>query len=171
MDVLRIRKPRFTVIGIEGSTEDGDGFIQRLWGEANARFPEIQHLCARAEDGTFTGFWDAMTDFTRSFLPWEDFKRGLYLAGAACVEGAEPPEGWTKWVIPGFEYLRFDCAAFSFPDAIGSVREHGYAVAGAVQDYTDPRTGENYIYVPIRRLAENEDPGDCLKMRTGRDTP
>ncbi len=154
MDVLHIVKPRFTVIGIEGSTEEGDGFIQRLWGEANARFPEIENLCAREEDSTFAGFWGAMTDFSRSFQPWEDFRRGLYLAGAECVEGAEPPVGWTKWVIPGFEYLRFPCASFSFSEAVAYVRENGCSIAGAVQDYTDPPTGENYICVPIRRLAE-----------------
>lgn len=75
--------------------------------------------------------------------------------------GRRAAGGGTKWIIPGFEYLRFPCASFSFPDAIGYVREHGYTVAGAVQDYADPRTGENYIDVPIRRLAENENSGDC----------
>ena len=83
--------------------------------------------------------------------PWEDFSRGLYLAGAECEDGAEPPKGWTKWVVPSFEYLRFDCEAFTFPEAIAYVNENGLSVAGAVHDFTDPRTGKGYLFVPIRR--------------------
>lgn len=150
MEVLRVQKPSFTVIGIEGSTNDGDGFIEKLWNEANARFSEIEPLCKRSGDGSFAGFWGAMTDFSRSFRPWEDFSRGLYLAGAECVDGAEPPAGWTKWVVPSFEYLQFDREAFTFPEALDYVKENGFSVAGAVHDFTDPRTGKGYIFVPIQ---------------------
>ena len=152
MAVLRVLKPSFTVIGIEGSTDDGDGFIQKLWSEANARFSEIESLCKRDSDGTFAGFWGAMTDFSRSFRPWENFSHGLYLAGAECENDAEPPDGWTKWVVPSFEYLRFACEEFTFSQAIDYVKENGFSVAGAVQDFTDPRTGKGYIYVPIKRM-------------------
>ena len=157
MAVLRVLKPAFTVIGIEGSTSDGSGFIQKLWSEANARFSEIEALCKRDSDGSFAGFWGAMTDFSRSFRPWEDFSRGLYLAGAECEDGAEPPEGWTKWVVPSFEYLRFACEEFTFSRAIDYVKENGFSVAGAVHDFTDPRTGKGYIYVPIKRLVNSPD--------------
>lgn len=37
-------KDSVTVIGKEGSTEDGPGFIQRHWEEANAHFGEVAHL-------------------------------------------------------------------------------------------------------------------------------
>lgn len=48
-----------------------------------------------------------MSDFSRSFHPWENhFTKGLYLAGVECAPDAEPPAGWSKWVMPGFEYLR-----------------------------------------------------------------
>ena len=152
MCVERIVKPAFAVIGREGSTDSGDGFIARLWNEANARFPEIAGLCKRCEDGAFAGFWGAMSDFSRSFEPWEDFSRGLYLAGAECVDDAEPPEGWTKWVIPGFEYLRFDQERYTFGQAIDCMKDGGFALAGAVHDFIDPRTGKGYICLPIRKL-------------------
>ena len=154
MRVDRMIKPSFTVIGMEGSTDDGNGFIGKLWDEANARFPEIMHLCKREADGSFSGFWGAMSDFSRSFRPWDDFARGLYLAGAECVEGAEPPEGWTKWVIPGYEYLRFAQSEYSFDRAAAHVRESGLHFAGAAHDFTDPRTGKGYIYIPIQSLAQ-----------------
>ncbi len=37
----RIIKPAFTVIGMEGSTDEGEGFIQRLWEDANGHFSEV----------------------------------------------------------------------------------------------------------------------------------
>ena len=152
MAVLRVTKPVFTVIGIEGSTNDGGGFIEKLWSEANARFPEIEALCKRDSDGAFAGFWGAMTDFSRSFQPWEGFSKGLYLAGAECEDDAQPPKGWTKWEVPAFEYLRFPSEEFTFSQAIDYVKDNGFSVAGAVHDFTDPRTGKGYIYVPIKRM-------------------
>lgn len=152
MAVLELIKPSFAVIGIEGSTDDGEGFIEKLWSEANCRFSEIAPLCKRDSDGSFAGFWGAMTDFTRSFRPWEDFSRGLYLAGAECEAGAEAPKGWTKWAIPSFAYLCFDRQEFAFSQAMDYVREKGFSVVGAVHDFTDPRTGKGYIYAPIRRI-------------------
>lgn len=44
MGVSRIVKQEFTVIGIEDSTNDGNGFIEKLWSEANSRFEEIKDL-------------------------------------------------------------------------------------------------------------------------------
>ena len=152
MSVSRIVKPTLTVIGMEGSTDDGDGFIQNLWNEANSRFEEIRDLCKRDENGAFVGFWGVMSDFTRSFKPWEGFSQGLYLAGAECEDEAEAPSGWTKWVVPSFEYLCFDCKAFTFGQAIDYVKDNGFSLAGAAHDFTDPRTGDSYIYIPIKRL-------------------
>ena len=38
MKIEEVYKDSFVVIGKEGSTQDGDGFIQRLWQEANSHF-------------------------------------------------------------------------------------------------------------------------------------
>ena len=46
-----------------------------------------------------------MSDFSHAFNPWEDFDKGVYLAGVECREDAEAPDGWTKWIIPGYEYI------------------------------------------------------------------
>ena len=152
MRVKKIIKPSFTVIGIEGSTSDGGDFIGKLWETANARFGEIMDLCKRDENGVFAGFWGAMSDFSRAFQPWDNFERGLYLAGAECEDSAGPPEGWTKWVIPSFEYLVFDREEYDFGQAMATVTENGFSLAGAVHDFTDPGTGKGYIYVPIKKL-------------------
>ena len=150
----RIIKPAFAVIGMEGSTMDGPGFIAALWEQANSRFPEIAHLAKTNPDGSLCGVWGAMSDLSRSFLPWEDgFTKGLYLAGAEVRDDAQPPEGWTRWDIPGYEYIRVkNDAPDVFPRTLQLLAEEGLALAGAVHDYTDPATGTGYMCFPIRRL-------------------
>ena len=101
MKVKKISKDSFVVVGKEGSTKDGDGFIKNLWQDANSHFDEIADLVKRDDAGDLVGIWGAMTDFSRSFKPWDDFNKGLYLAGAECKDEAEAPEGWTKWVQIG----------------------------------------------------------------------
>ena len=86
MKIEKIRKESFTVIGKEGSTDDGAGFIQRLWDDANGHFDQVADLAKRDENGDLAGVWGTMSDFSRSFSPWKDFKEGLYLAGIECTE-------------------------------------------------------------------------------------
>ena len=154
MNVFYCTKEAFTVIGKEGSTMDGGGFVQRLWEAANGGFGQVAHLGKRDADGQLAGIWGAMTDFSRSFLPWEEgFSKGLYLAGIECDSEAQPPEGWTKWTVPGFEYLCMECTQeTAFPDLIAYLSEHNIPLAGAVQDFTCPKTGKNYLYAPIRKI-------------------
>lgn len=154
MKVNRCIKESFTVIGKEGSTAEGEGFIQKLWEDANSHFAEVQHLAKKDENGNIIGIWGAMTDFSRSFNPWEDhFSKGLYLAGVECDDHAEAPEGWTKWVIPGFEYLYVECGnGDTFSEMMNYLETNQITLAGAVHDFTCPQTGKNYMYFPIRKL-------------------
>ena len=154
MNMEKCMKEAFAVIGKEGSTEDGPGFVQNLWTDANTHFAEVAQLAKKDENGSLVGIWGAMTDFSRSFLPWEDgFSRGLYLAGVECVDDAQAPEGWVKWNVPGFEYLRVECDHDGvFPEMIDYLRENGISLAGAVHDFTCPQTGKNYMYFPIGRI-------------------
>ncbi|MCX4306264.1 MAG: GyrI-like domain-containing protein [Acetatifactor sp.] len=152
--IKRCTKEAFAVIGKAGSTDEGDGFIQRLWKEANGHFEEVAHLAKKGEKGDVAGVWGAMSDRTRSFLPWEkDFTEGLYLAGVECGTDAEAPEGWTKWIIPGFEYLytvREGDGTFS--EMMDYLQKNGMELAGAVQEFSCPETGKEYLFFPIRRL-------------------
>lgn len=154
MKVEKFIKKSFVVIGKEGSTEDGSGFTQRLWSDANSSFGEVAHLAKKDENGNLVGIWGAMSDFSRYFNPWESgFTKGLYLAGVECVDDAEAPEGWTKWVIPGFEYICVECDHDGvFPEMIAYLEENRIPLAGAVHDFTCPQTGKNYMFFPIRKL-------------------
>ena len=94
-----------------------------------------------------------MSDFSRSFQPWENFNKGLYLAGVECVDDAEAPRGWTKWMIPGYEYIYVECEGDdTFPKAIAYMKDNNIPLDGAVHDFTCPQTGKNYMYFPIRKL-------------------
>lgn len=151
MNIERIILPAVTIIGREGSTAEGQGFIQRLWADANAHFAEIEPLVKRCENGTPIGFWGAMTDFSRAYQPWaNNFSEGLYLAGAECIDDAEAPEGWTKWIIPSFEYLKVENA--DFPAVLQYMEENNLPLAGAVHDFTDPSTGKSCMLFPIQKL-------------------
>ena len=46
LNIQKIVKPSFAVIGIEGSTDDGEGFIPMLWSDANAHFDEVSPVAA-----------------------------------------------------------------------------------------------------------------------------
>lgn len=80
--MVKAIKEAFVVIGKEGSTSEGEEFIQKLWKDANSHFSEVAHLAKKDANGKLVGIWGAMSDFSRSFQPWEDgFSKGLYLAG------------------------------------------------------------------------------------------
>lgn len=146
--------PAFDVIGVEGSTDSGEGFVQKLWDTANSRFSEVEPLAKRDENGVYAGFWGAMSDFSRSFKPWDNgFTRGLYLAGVEVNPDSVPPEGWTKWTIPAFEYV-FTPNDYpdAFPDGIAYLEREGLALAGAVQEYNCPVEHKGYFFFPIKRL-------------------
>ena len=70
------------------------------------------------------------------------FSKGLYLAGVECWDDAEPPDGWVKWTVSGFEYLRVVCGRDAvFPDMIIYLQAHGVTLGGAVYDFTCPAAG------------------------------
>ena len=153
MEINKCVKESFVVLGKEGSTLDGEGFIQKLWDDANSHFEEVSHLAKKDENGNICGIWGAMSDFSHSFQPWEDFCKGLYLAGVECNDDAEAPTGWKKWIIPGYEYLYVECENDdTFSKTIAYMKENDIPLAGAVHDFTCPQTGKNYMFFPIRKL-------------------
>ena len=154
MHIEKITKPAFTVIGRLGSTSDGEGFIARLWQDANSRFGEIESLVKRDENGVPAGFWGAMSDMSLSFMPWEEgFTKGLYLAGAEVYDDAEAPEGWTKWVIPAYEYIYAEQEdENTFRKLMAYMFQKQLSMVGAAQDFTDPKTGKCFVFIPIRKI-------------------
>ena len=157
MEIVTCELPAFSVIGMEGEAEPGHNPAPALWETANARFGEVEALALWDENGVPVGFWGAMSDLSRSFLPWEGgFSRGLYLAGVQVPDGARPPEGWTKWTLPAFACLRVraegDYAA-AFRAGLEELERRGLSLAGAVQDFNCPaEDGQLYLFFPFKRL-------------------
>ena len=154
MKIEKCTKDAFVVIGKEGSTLDGQGFIQKLWTDANSHFSEVQPFAKKDENGNLVGIWGAMSDCSHSYKPWEEnFSKGLYLAGVECVDDAEAPEGWTKWKIPGYEYLYAEVESEStFSIVLDYMNTNNIVLAGAVHDFTCPLDGKNYMFFPIRTI-------------------
>ncbi|NMS89217.1 GyrI-like domain-containing protein [Clostridioides difficile] len=154
MDIQKCEKVSFSIIGKEGSTADGEGFIQKLWEDANSHFDEVAHLAKKDDAGNLLGVWGAMSDFSRSFNPWENgFSHGLYLAGVECLDDAEPPIGWTKWTVPSYEYIYVEnVGKDTFQTVILYLHENNIALAGSVHDFNCPITGKGYMFFPIRKL-------------------
>lgn len=154
MNIQKCIKEPFIVIGKEGSTNDGDGFIQRLWIYANSHFNEVSHLAKKDENGSILGIWGAMSDLSHSFKPWQKgLSQGLYLAGIECIDNAKPPIGWTKWVIPGYEYIYVENKGLdTFQRVINYLKENDIQLVGAVHDFNCPETKKGYMFFPIGRL-------------------
>ena len=55
MKLKKCIKDAFVVIGKEGSTLDAQGFIQKLWSEANSHFSEVEPLAKKDENGNLVG--------------------------------------------------------------------------------------------------------------------
>lgn len=151
MQIEKVHKESFCVIGKAGATWDGAGFVQKLWQEANSHFGEVADLAAKDANGNMLGFWGVMTDVNRKFLPWEDdFSKGLYMAGVEVRDDVSAPAGWEKWTVPAFEYLRVKVEEpDTFVKMIRYMNENGIALVGAVQDFTDPATQQSYMLFPI----------------------
>ena len=147
--------PKITILGKEGLCTKEKNVVQDLWRQANSDFSEIAELGMKKADGSFVGFWGAMSDETMSFLPWTDgFSRGLYLAGLEVFEDTPVPDGWAKWVLPARKYLVTEVSPESYGEIFGYVinsliPDLGMKLAGAVCDFTEPATGQNKLFFPI----------------------
>lgn len=154
MEVQRCIKASFSVIGKEGSTNDGDGFIQKLWEDANSHFNEVSDLAQKDDRGSLVGIWGAMSDMSHSFKPWEDnFTKGLYLAGVEVADDAIAPQSWVKWTVPSYEFIYvINENDSTFSEVVKYLKENNIPLAGAVLDFICPQTNQGYLFFPVRRI-------------------
>ena len=152
MAYLKVTLPSFTVIGIAGSTDDGEGFIKKIWDEANARYGEVASV-AKCDENGVPSVWGLMSDMSMRFRPWENgFTKGRYLAGVEAQPDADAPAGWEKWVSPAYEYVvasREDPNAFV--NTLNYIDEHGMTLVGAVYDRVVPGTA-GFLFFPVKKI-------------------
>lgn len=154
LEINRCKKDAFSVIGKEGSTNDGMDFIQKLWADANSHFNEVAALAKKDANGNLVGIWGTMSDLSRSFKPWEDnFTKGLYLAGVEVADNAQAPPTWVKWNIPSYEYIYVkNEGPASFSEVLQFLKDNNMTLAGAVHDFNSPETGQAYMFFPINKI-------------------
>lgn len=151
-----VELPRIGILGKAGFCTAEENQVQTLWNRMQADFCEIAHLGMREKDGSFVGFWGAMSDETMSFQPWtENFTRGYYLAGLEVYADTEVPKGWTKWILPARTWLTvevdFDRYLETFREGLEvQIPARGLTLCGAVCDYTKPGNGKNYLFFPVK---------------------
>ena len=147
--------PKIAIIGQEGLCTKEKNVAQDLWKQTNLRFSDIADIGMKNADGSYVGFWGAMSDETMSFMPWaDDFSRGLYLAGIEVYEDTAAPDGWVKWVMPARKYLVTEVDLDSYEETFRNVINHlipelGMKLAGAACDFTEPATGQNKLFFPV----------------------
>ena len=42
-----------------------------------------------------------------------------------CIDNAEAPDGWIKWIIPSYEYIVVENHKGAFEETIRKMNEHG----------------------------------------------
>jgi predicted transcriptional regulator YdeE len=158
MNVKFVDKPSFTVIGKlgQGEAKKSAEWLPPLWQAANGSFAEISDLAKRDDAGNLVGLWGAMSDIGETFAVWNE--QGKYLAGCEVEDGAEAPENWTKWVVPGSKYAVAACTQADYFDVFFNTKTYlaqaGMPIVGAVHEFYDPKDtgGEIYLYFPVARL-------------------
>ena len=147
--------PKIAVIGKVGLCTREKNIVHDLWQQANSNFNEVASLGMKNPDGSFVGFWGAMSDETMSFMPWTDnFSRGLYLAGIEVYEDTTVPNGWVKWIMPARKYLVTEVNPDNYGETFEKVLaelipELGMKLAGAVCDFTEPAKGQSKLFFPV----------------------
>ena len=148
--------PKIVIIGKEGLCTKEKNVVQDLWQQATLNFSDVADLGMKNADGSYVGFWGAMSDETMSFMPWtEGFSRGLYLAGVEVYEDSEAPAGWARWVMPARKYLVTEVDPENYGETFRYVIDHlvpelGMRLAGAACDFTEPATGQNRLFFPVK---------------------
>lgn len=161
---MRVEKvPAFYVIGKmgEGSVGNKEAWIPPLWTAASGNVSEIVEHIKRTPDGLPSGVWAIMSDSGETFKPW-DATGGKYLAGFEAMDDSTAPGGWTKWRVPGYEYVVIETSLANYGEAFTHtitmlLPEKGLMLAGAVHERypspDDPSIVE--LYFPTQHLAES----------------
>ena len=154
MEFKTLIKEPFCVIGKEIFTWDGDGMIPKLWEIVDQDFASIEPVILKDENGKPLAKWGAMSSKKRDFSMWEENGSvGLYLAGYEAPLDAEAPKGWTKWIVPGFEFKlgKIEGEGY-FYRAFDELTKMGLPPVAATENWIDQETGDFYFAFPVKKL-------------------
>lgn len=146
----------FAVVGLVGTSDEGPGYVDALWQKMNRYGKSIMHLAKKDENGEIMGAWGLMNDASLGFLPPEErkSKKVVYLAGIETDTDAKAPKGYTKWIVPAFDYVY----APVHGDKTSLIREvmayldaHDLTFAACPFDFMPPEGGMMYMFFPVKK--------------------
>lgn len=156
MKIQRLRKDTFTVIGKQGTTADGEDFVNALWKKANEGADEIASLIKRDGKGIPVGFWGLRSSLETPFAEWKDGE-GLYLAGLEVKDDSFAPMGWSKWVVPASVYVSIEVEK-SIEAAVREVeayvKKNKLIITGAYHEYMNALLpGRLILFFPVKEKS------------------
>src|SRR5574344_703251 len=152
-----IHKSAFQVIGKEGSTDEGEGFIKKLYLDLEKHFTDIEPFVKKVK-GKVEGQYGLMSDFAYKFKPWEEnFTKGLYLAGPVLSsKGLDHDiKGFKVWSVKEQDYFEVELEK---DDNYQEVFNHFVyyqipfemkTLSGAAFDYYSFSKQKQYILFPV----------------------
>lgn len=154
MNVIKLYKESFSVIGKKGSEADGGGFVTELWKKANQDIREILPLAKRRGPEGLVSCWGLRSDSALNLQEWGDGGDGLYLAGVEVENDTFAPLGWSKWTVPASNYVSVQVEGKT-ADAIREAREYirkkGLEITGAYFEYMNPLApGQLQLFFPVK---------------------
>jgi len=155
MDKFILKKlGAFSVVGREGSTKTSSTIVAELWDQAEKGISDV--LPSLKMRNIFPIYWGLMSDFSRSFKPWEnDYSEGLYLAGFELADDRLiPPPGWVKWDVPAQVYLTLASEGDyrdTLQEGLKLIKDHGYVLSGAIFDHGEE--GKMFLYFPVEVVS------------------
>lgn len=147
----------FCVIGLVAEADKTNG----LWTKMNKLGEELMPLARRDDDGDIMGAWGLTTEDTLSFrLPKKDDPHLLYMAGLEVEDTAHPPKGFTKWIVPGSDYI-YALVEKSKRETLNALLQYAEAkdieIIGYPQEFMPPMAngtpsaqGTMYLFLPVK---------------------
>lgn len=142
----------FCVIGLV--TETGNG-SNGLWTKMNQMGKQLMPLAKRDDDGDIMGAWGLTTEDDLSFrLSEKEEPRLLYMAGLEVKDTARAPKGFTKWVVPGSDYI-YGVIENSRKETLNALLQYAEAkdieITGYPQEFMPPNSnGTMYLFLPVK---------------------
>lgn len=147
----------FCVIGLVAEADKTNG----IWTKMNKLGGELMPMARRDEDGDIMGAWGLTTEDTLSFkLSQKDNPRLLYMAGLEVEDTAHPPKGFTKWIVPGSDYI-YGVVQNSKKETLNALLQYAEAheleITGYPQEFMPPMAngqpsaqGTMYLFLPVK---------------------
>lgn len=159
--MIKVQECTFEPFCVIGLVVEAGKANNALWTRMNKQGGELMPLARRDDDGDIMGAWGLTTEDTLSFrLPKKDDPHLLYMAGLEVEDTAHPPKGFTKWIVPGSDYI-YALVEKSKQETLNALLQYAEAkdieIIGYPQEFMPPMAngtpsahGTMYLFLPVK---------------------